>query len=757
MRILIFITSVLTVVLFQSYNTNANPVIRALNTYTDTVDLGITYRNSSKSIPLRASFELYNDTDNEVRQINGNQTSAIFSIDGGMDQTFLQFTDDINSFPKILNPNNIRDTVEVQYLFDQAIPEVRKKSSCLYIAGLLNNSDEIIVKDTFVIIARKTDKFVGSYDDDINFDSVYIGNQYSISKKWYVRNVWTTAQRIFEDEFELISSNLTDDEIIVERLKSDITLAPNRESIEWEIEYNPLDTEPDEAVYKLYFYPFESEGNTDDIDSVEARISGVGVEQKLEIIDVLTGQFLTNQNDRYNIDLGVMRPGEKQLISVVVQNNGNFPIGSKSNNFITNRNDIGLLQSEIATSRNLQPTLADTIDIEFTAGTGGTIDMVYQFESDLLDRNIAGAQRKDALFEIHFSGTVKQPRIAINADSIDFEAVAITNSGDCQTIVEKQIVITNLGNENLEIFNILVEDLQNYDVYYSKSVYEPLDTGVVTIYFEPDVSGSHNSKLKIISNNKKPNDTTEVKLMGIGVPRAEIELKIDSVKSFPGTEILVPIIVEKEKITNATTYTDIIRYNRTILEFVEPIYENTASVSPSLANQFNLNQNGHLNVKLMRQSEEPFAESDTLVILKFNTYLGDFEYSYIDFIESKIGNRNCEELFNINRNRGYYQTDSVCGLEFKVFTENPFVEILGTSPNPTDGNVNIDINTPVEIDVDLKLLSPLGSVIWEKKELHLEPGENKFNYTFNNLKSGAYHLVMYKGRVLDSVKLIVVK
>ncbi len=757
MRIFFLITSLLTVLFVQSYNISAKPEIRVLNTYTDTVDLGVTYRSGSTSIPIRASFELYNDSNQEVRQINGNQTSAIFSIDGGMNQTFLQFTDDINSFPKILNSNNSTDTVFVQYLFDQAIPEVRKKSSCLYIAGLLNNNDELVLKDTFVIVARKTDKFVGSYEDNINFDSVYIGNQFSITKKWYIRNVWTTPQRIFDDSFELISSNVTDEEIKINRLEDDITLSPEREAIEWDIEYTPIDTKPDEAVYKLYFYPFESEGNTIDVDSVEANITGVGVKQKIDIINVLTGQFLTTTNGSYDIDLGEMRPGEKQLISVVVQNNGNFPVGSKSNSFITNRNDSGLLKDGISFNQNLLPTLSDTIDIEFTAGTGGTIDMIYQFESDLLERGIAGAQRKNALLEIHFSGIIKQPRIAVNTDSIDFEAVAITNSGDCQTIVEKQIVITNLGNEKLDIFNILVDDLQNYSVYYSKSVYEPLDTGIVTVYFEPDVSGTHDSKLKIISNNKKPDDTTEVKLMGIGVPRAEIDLRIDSLKSFPGTEILVPIIVEKEKISNATTYTDLIRFNRTILEFVEPIYNETASVSPSLGNRFNLNQDGHLEVNLMRQSEELFAPSDTLVILKFNTYLGDFENSYIDFVDSKIGNRNCDELFNINKNRGYYQTDSVCGLEFKVYTDNPFVELYGVSPNPSSGNVEIEINTPTEIEVDLKLLSPIGSVIWEEKDLMLQPGENKFRYDFDVFKSGAYHLILSKGRVLDNKKLLIVK
>ncbi len=757
MKIILFISTLLTVFSVQSYNSSAKPAIRALNTYTDTVDLGITYRKSNVNIPLRAYFELTNDGTNKLKQVNGIQSSVIFSIDGGTNQTFLQFTDDQNTFPKIVDNKKPKDTVFVQYLFAQAIPEVNKKSICLYIAGLLNENDKPVVQDTFVIVARKTDKFVGSYEDDIKFDSVYIGNQFSISQNWYVRNVWTTPQRIFDDSYTLLSSDLTDQEIIVERLNEDITLAPDQDAIEWEIEYQPLDTKPDTASYKLYFYPFESEGNTDDVDSVEAKITGVGVEQKLDLVRVVTGQLFSVNDGNFTIDLGELRPDEKQLISIVVTNEGNFPIGSKSNGFITNRDDKARVITGIDTSKHLQPTLSNTIDIEFTAGSGGAIDMKYEFESDLLERGIAGAQRKDALFEVYFKGIVKQPRISVNLDSIDFEAVAITNSGDCQTIVEKQIVVKNLGNENLEIYNVLIDDVDNYSVFYSKSVYQPQDTGIITVYFEPDVSGSHEAKLKIITNNKKPNDTTEVKLMGIGVPRAEMKLRIDSVKSFPGTEILVPIIVEKEKISNATTYTDIIRFNRTILEFVEPIYTNTASVSPSLGNKFRPNQDGNLEVKLMRQSEELFAASDTLVILKFNTYLGDYEYSYIDFVDTKVGNRNCEELFTIDKNRGFYQTDSVCGLEFKVFTGNPFVEIYGLSPNPSDGNVKININTPVDMTVDLKLLSQIGTTLWEETNLELKRGENNLSYQFDGLKSGAYHLVLSKDRILDAKQLIIVK
>ncbi|MER3329108.1 MAG: hypothetical protein RIF34_05965, partial [Candidatus Kapaibacterium sp.] len=197
----------------------------------------------------------------------------------------------------------------------------------------------MVVQDTFVIIARKTNKYVGAYEERINFDSVYIGNQFQVSKKWFIRNVWRTNQRIFKDEYRLVSSSLTGEEITPQMLENDIILAPNRDAVEWNFIYTPIDTKQDEAIYKHYFYPLESEGDTDKIDSIQTRITGTGVEQKLKVTNVLSGHFLTFSDNKYSINLGNLRPGDKEIVSFVVQNEGNFPIGNKNESFINSRDD----------------------------------------------------------------------------------------------------------------------------------------------------------------------------------------------------------------------------------------------------------------------------------------------------------------------------------------------------------------------------------------------------------------------------------
>lgn len=719
--------------------------------------MGITYRKDSVVRPLRTNFIIRNNSQMDLKLINGNQTSAIFSIDAGLDQTFRQFSDDFNKFPINVNPQNPIDTVFVQYLYPQVTPEFENINRCKYVAGLLDNSNNLVFQDTFHIIARKTSKYVGAYEEKINFDSVYIGNQFQISKKWFVRNVWSTPQRIFKDEYKLISSQLTKPEISAQRLDNEIVLAPDRDAIEWQFNYSPIDTELDEANYKLYFYPFGSEGNTDVIDSVQTKITGVGVIQKLKVSKVITGQFLSFGNEIYSIDLGTMRPDDKQNVSFVVENIGNFPIGYNSETILNQRNDKIILKDGFNNNKNILTTQLDTITFEYTALEGGIIDFQYQFESDLLDRKVLGAQRLNSLFNVQFTGIVKQPILISTKDSLDFGAVTITGSGSCQTFSTKQITLRNIGNDVLELFDILVEDTDNYRVTFNKNILLPQEAMVIDINYVPQLSGDHDTKLLIISNLKSPRDTTNIYLKGVGVPQSEMKIVIDTVKSYPGTQIIVPLIVEKSKIKNANVYTDILKYNRTILEFVEPIFINTATSETSLDTKFNLNQEGNLEIKIKRQSEENFLDSDTLVLLKFNTFLGNQSYTYLEFTNSKIGNSNCDQLFDLKTQRGIYLTDSVCGLEFKTYDGQAGIGISSVSPNPISETSIIDIYTPIEIEVELQVVDILGEIRFSDEMLKLQMGSNKLNFDATYLANGVYSLIIRKEKIITTKTLVINK
>ena len=404
--------------------------------------------------------------------------------------------------------------------------------------------------------------------------------------------------------------------------------------------------------------------------------------------------------------------------------------------------------------KHLYQTQADTIDIEFTAGSGGHISFKYLFESDLMSRRISGAQHANSMFEINFTGTVRQPIVLLNKDSIDFGSVTISSNVNCNSLVSKTIQIKNIGNETLSLYNIIPKDEANYTVSYVKSELAPLDTSIITISYKPDIPGNHRSELMIITNARFPFDTNYVNLIGSGVPQSDIILKLDSVKSFPGTEILMPIIVEKEKIINANNYKDVLRYNRTLLQFIEPIHMNTASSAASIDTRFRLNQEGNLEVNIKRQSEENFLESDTLVILKFATFLGNAKYTSIDFTDSKFSNINCDKLFDIKPHRGIYEIDSVCGLDFKIYDAQG-VDIAYITPNPVATNSTITIYSPLEMTLDLQIVNTLGDIEMSIINTRLTPGNNDIDIDFTSLSNGVYNIMLIKDRIITNRTIII--
>ena len=218
--------------------------------------------------------------------------------------------------------------------------------------------------------------------------------------------------------------------------------------------------------------------------------------------------------------------------------------------------------------------------------------------------------------------------------------------------------------------------------------------------------------------------------------------------------LLAPIWGKEPKIINANKYTDVLRYNRTLLQFVEPIFMNTASSSASIDTRFRLNQDGNLEINIKRQSEENFLASDTLVILKFTTFLGNAKHTSIDFTDSKFSNRNCDRLFEIKPQRGIYQIDSVCGLDFKLYAADG-VDIAYISPNPIESNSIVSINTPVEMMLDLQIVNTLGGIEMNLRNTKLKQGSNEIEIDFSSLANGVYNIMLVKDRIITNRTIII--
>lgn len=118
--------------------------------------------------------------------------------------------------------------------------------------------------------------------------------------------------------------------------------------------------------------------------------------------------------------------------------------------------------------------------------------------------------------------------------------------------------------------------------------------------------------------------------------------------------------------------------------------------------------------------------------------------------------------FNVQPNTMYYYRLRIVDLNGSITYSNIVNAILfndeinigAVYPNPTNGEVNIQINTTAEAHVKFMLYNPLGQQIFDK-DIEAQAGENIVKLDLSSLAIGTYQLVVRgDGKNLGTVKLI---
>jgi hypothetical protein len=82
-------------------------------------------------------------------------------------------------------------------------------------------------------------------------------------------------------------------------------------------------------------------------------------------------------------------------------------------------------------------------------------------------------------------------------------------------------------------------------------------------------------------------------------------------------------------------------------------------------------------------------------------------------------------------------------------------ELITAYPNPTRGETTISVNIPVDGNVDISLLSPIGSKVCVIKQGWLEAGRHQFNIITESFPAGLYHCTAHYGNKRSTKKIIV--
>lgn len=611
----------------------------------------------------------------------------------------------------------------------------------LQLALLSVNDAGIIEERTFLLRVNKTDKYLDGYYNEIFLDSVYVDPVKPYEFNWKVKSTW--SDNVIVEKQELFSQNAQlKDEITVSEYNLPMQFPEKYKTIDWDIYYSPKDVGIDSSLFIISFKPLP-DSHPDSIDQTSLKIRALGVQQDIEII---------NSNYNFSNDtlkLGDLTIGRSYNIITDILNSGNLSINSLSESIKNELNDdiysdANILEGLI-NSTNFKPDSVARISFDFTPVKYGNFVYRYEIRTDIFDRKIFGTPASAENVYLYISGRGISPRLTSETDTLNFNNI-ILNSIDCPSERDTLLRIANNGNSKLRISDIITYPpfpASKFLITPNEMDIQPgKDTTVnVTFVSNDNQLNEYVEKLIFITNQYPPNDSIVVYLKAKTIPPVEANLSISRhLKAKPGSIINIPILIqniEDKPAAYATKFITKLRFNSSLMKFLGTVKYGTAS-EKSIAE---INDNfDELEISLI--DNEFFDAKDTLIILRFKTYLGAAPSTELSFVNPVFGDNNCSKIMNTIVSNGLFMIDSVCGIEYKAlpFEENQLV--FGFyEDNNNSGQLYFEI--PYEADVSIEIFDIFGNRYKLSEYGTISKGTYNRSVDISNINNGVY-LIRFK-------------
>jgi hypothetical protein len=462
------------------------------------------------------------------------------------------------------------------------------------------------------------------------------------------------------------------------------------------------------------------------------------------------------------IDIGRVWVGQKKEIFAIIANDGNMNFLPESQ-FINDGYESELESKNFSISQALKndyyrPTTGDTIKIIFSPDRIGNFYARYRIKSDIDKRLIRGYPPEKLYETFYIKGIGIEPKFWKEFDTVDFGE--IVSHPDCPSSRTFTLNIKNIGNATLTINDYKIQ--APFKVEFLNGNFltlEPNEEKSINIIFSASVLGDYNSVLKIITN---ANDTNYIYLKASRVNPEAIKLFIpNDIKSKPGNNVSIPIIINKEYISKARTFTTELTYNRTLLRFLSydklsTATENTDDNDISIRE---INGGGKLSISISTPAMQTFfLNKDTLIKLNFATYIGDKISTPIAFIEPLFGDGVCDKILLASDTNGVFSIDSICGLEYKLVPSNGSnFFIAEIYPIPTNDFVNIQYQLKAPISLTIDIINQMGLPVQNVFNGLQKSGFYEFAVDCSNLSTGIYYAKFSTGDLIVTKKIIILR
>lgn len=646
--------------------------------------------------------------------------------------------------------------MRVKYTADPNLIEYPPGSKALRIIFGLYDPDgpepvtdsDLIVCDTFTVLATKTVKLIDAYKKRIDFGNVYVNPVVRPEQNWDIKNFSETVLSIDSQQLIPITPMVTEPEFEVGSIFIGEPLNPGQ-SIQWPLSYAPLDRGYDSSKLSLFYRPFPVQF-PDSVDSASAILVGRGIQQELTLaeMDVPVDTLYFGDTTRICFNVGSLRVGRSKIFSGIIVNNGNIPFG------VIGRNLEGYLSADLpegftvadpvlSDGRILGISEKDTFSLSFEPGRIGIFRAKYVLRSDIVNRNVFGVPSDVKNYALYFFGTGTAPDLVFGADTIDFGNVVL-NPPFCLPGRDTVIEVFNRGNETLEIRSINMEPAGSYFSFAIDTMIIAPNSGTsMTISYQAEDIGPAAAILTFDTNEDR-SPMPEMIIKAEGTRAEEALLSIPDRSSRPGRTISVPILINKNSVVRAKNFSDTITFDSSLLEFLDAIPNRTASES-AVTTAFAVDP-GRLYLAMRMPAGRYFQSSDTLTLLSFRTYLGERVSWPVAFSSPSFGDGKCSQVLNLSLRNGIFSLDSVCGLDLKAHPHPGEVYAFGPiNPNPAGSILTMNYKLPFKTDIQIKLYNNYGECVKTFVNAVLPSGEYEFETNVTNLPPGTYFCTMRSG------------
>jgi len=328
------------------------------------------------------------------------------------------------------------------------------------------------------------------------------------------------------------------------------------------------------------------------------------------------------------------------------------------------------------------------------------------------------------------------PQLQVTTDVLDFGKVGI---GD-EKIIRDTLLLKNISNNAITITNtvLMYPDKEQFEIVDGGGsfVLQPNEGRKLSIKFKPKYGGRTSGGVGFEYNGV--GSPVVAQLFGTGIG-GRVYLPRDS--GYAGETKIYKLTLANIKpeglMAIANQFRARIRFQSTIL------------AAPTITEKEFVSDSTYITIR------GAIGNSNVLAEIPFVAGLGSVEETSIDIVEMKLFDSNGNEVeYDFEKESGQFTLLGICNEGGKrLINPSKVTQLLKIAPNPSDGNVKIELNLVEDGTTILRIYNWQGVAIEERR--YTEAGKVEITLNTENYATGLYLVELQTPTIVKRELLII--